>query len=54
MRATYYLDNFCGYEFLSHSSNKLGSNSIGVYAVVRVYAHLLGILCVCAQFCVYA
>ena len=49
MRATYYLDYFCGSEFLSHCSDKLGSNCIGVYAVVRVHAHLLGILCVCAR-----
>ena len=49
MKATYYLDYFCGSEFLSHCSDKLGSNCIGVYAVVRVHAHLLGILCVCTR-----
>ena len=49
MRATYYLDYFCGSEFLSHCSDKLGSNCIGVYAVVCVYAHLLGILYVCVR-----
>ena len=49
MRATYYLDYFCGNYFLSHCSDKLGSNCLGVYAVVRVHAHLLGIICVCAR-----
>ena len=40
---------FFGSEFLSHFSDKLGSNCIDVYAIVRVHAHLLGILCVCAR-----
>ena len=44
MRATYYLD-YCGSESFS---DKLGSNCAGVYAVVRMHAHLLGIFCVCA------
>ena len=34
---------------LSHCSDNLGSNCTGVYAVVRVHAHLLGIICVCAR-----
>ena len=49
MSAAYYLDYFCGSECLSHYSDKLGSNCIGVYSVVRVHAHLLVILYVWAR-----
>ena len=40
---------FCGSEFLIHCSDKLVSNCRGVYALVRVHAHILEILCVCAR-----
>ena len=41
---------------LSRCSYKLGSNCTGVYAVVRVHAHFLGILCAfaCSFVCVNA
>ena len=34
---------------MSNCLDKLGSNCTGVYDVVRVHTHLMGILCVCAR-----
>ena len=44
---TYYIKSTVA--VLSRCSYKLGSKYTGVYAVVRMHAHFMGILCACAH-----